>query len=79
MAHMEKRASPMREFQLGIIGGAIYGSTHTLAGHSLDNLKVLDSLMSPTHNLKIPHRLKRSCALFHTLNAFLLFIGSASA
>jgi hypothetical protein len=29
----------VREFQLGVIGGAIYGASHTLSGHSLDNLK----------------------------------------
>jgi len=39
MAHTEKRASAWREFQLGLIGGAVYGTAHTFSGHSLDNLK----------------------------------------
>jgi hypothetical protein len=60
MAHMEKRASPMREFQLGVIGGALYGSTHTLAGHSLDNLKVLGAVVITLpqkilHATRTPH------------------------
>mmetsp|Transcript_77149 Transcript_77149/g.154673 ORF Transcript_77149/g.154673 Transcript_77149/m.154673 type:complete len:282 (+) Transcript_77149:133-978(+) len=39
MAHMERRTDPAREFLLGIVGGAIYGGSHTLSGHPLDNLK----------------------------------------
>lgn len=39
MAHMEKRTDPFREFQLSIIGGALYGASHTISGHPLDNLK----------------------------------------
>jgi hypothetical protein len=39
MSHMEKRTDPWREFLLGVVGGAIYGASHTLSGHPLDNLK----------------------------------------
>lgn len=28
-----------REFQLGVFGGALYGASHTISGHSLDNIK----------------------------------------
>lgn len=28
-----------REFQLGVLGGALYGASHTISGHSLDNIK----------------------------------------
>jgi hypothetical protein len=50
----------MREFQLGVIGGALYGSTHTLAGHSLDNLKVLGAVVITLpqkilHATRTPH------------------------
>jgi len=41
MAHSEKRADPVREFQLAVVGGSIYGASHTLSGHSLDNIKVI--------------------------------------
>ena len=39
MAHNERRASPAREGAIGIVTGAIYGITHTLSGHPLDNIK----------------------------------------
>ncbi|KAJ1459704.1 mitochondrial carrier domain-containing protein [Pelagophyceae sp. CCMP2097] len=39
MAHTERRASPMREGQLAVVGGAIYGASHTISGHPLDNVK----------------------------------------
>lgn len=39
MAHNERRASPAREGAIGIFTGALYGVTHTLSGHPLDNVK----------------------------------------
>mmetsp|Transcript_2400 Transcript_2400/g.6989 ORF Transcript_2400/g.6989 Transcript_2400/m.6989 type:complete len:197 (+) Transcript_2400:121-711(+) len=51
MAHTEARASPWREFQLGVLGGCIYGATHTLSGHPLDNLKARLQLDKSYYNL----------------------------
>ena len=39
MAHNERRASPAREGAIGLVTGAVYGITHTLSGHPLDNIK----------------------------------------
>lgn len=39
MAHSEKRASVLREFQLAVFTGGIYGATHTISGHPLDTIK----------------------------------------
>ena len=39
MAHNERRASSAREGAIGIFTGALYGVTHTLSGHPLDNAK----------------------------------------
>ena len=39
MTHVEKRASPAREFQIAVIAGGVYGAAHTVSGHPLDNVK----------------------------------------
>jgi len=39
MAHNEKRATPEREFLIATFTGALYGASHTISGHPLDNLK----------------------------------------
>lgn len=39
MAHTQARASWIREGQIAIVGGAIYGFSHTVSGHPLDNIK----------------------------------------
>eukprot|EP01035_Chromulina_nebulosa_P018600 gene18600-24328_t len=39
MAHSESRSSSIREAQLALLTGSIYGGTHTLTGHPLDTIK----------------------------------------
>ena len=39
MTHVEKRATPLREFQIAVVAGGFYGATHTVSGHPLDNVK----------------------------------------
>jgi len=39
MAHSQARSSAWREGQLAVVGGALYGCTHTISGHPLDNVK----------------------------------------
>ena len=39
MTHVEKRASPAREFQIAVVAGGMYGAAHTVSGHPLDNVK----------------------------------------
>ena len=53
MAHFEKRASPAREFMLGVVGGTIYGGAHTISGHPLDNLKARLQLDPAYRDLKV--------------------------
>lgn len=39
MTHNEKRANPLREAQLALFTGGIFGAVHTVSGHPLDTLK----------------------------------------
>ncbi len=39
MAHSEARSNPLREAQLALFTGGIYGATHTISGHPLDTIK----------------------------------------
>lgn len=39
MAHTQKRTSWIREGQIAIVGGGLYGFSHTVSGHPLDNIK----------------------------------------
>ena len=39
MAHTEARGSWIREGQIAVVGGALYGFSHTVSGHPLDNIK----------------------------------------
>jgi hypothetical protein len=39
MTHNEKRSSSMREGQIALFTGAVYGAMHTLSGHPLDTIK----------------------------------------
>ena len=39
MAHTERRGSALREGQIAVFTGALFGATHTISGHSLDNWK----------------------------------------
>jgi len=51
MAHSEKRSSPLREFQIAVFTGALYGAAHTVSGHPLDNLKTAMQLDVSYRNL----------------------------
>jgi solute carrier family 25 carnitine/acylcarnitine transporter 20/29 len=51
MTHSEQRSTPFREFLLASFGGALYGASHTLSGHPLDNLKTAMSLDPAYRNL----------------------------
>lgn len=44
MSHNEKRTTPEREFVIAMFTGAVYGATHTISGHPLDNLKTVMQL-----------------------------------
>uniref|UniRef100_A0A7S4IZX9 Mitochondrial carrier protein n=1 Tax=Odontella aurita TaxID=265563 RepID=A0A7S4IZX9_9STRA len=44
MAHTERRSTPQREFLIATFTGAVYGSSHTLSGHPLDNIKAVMQL-----------------------------------
>ena len=39
MTHNEQRSTPLREGQIAVVTGALYGVVHTLSGHPLDNVK----------------------------------------
>ena len=39
MTHNEKRYSTLREGQIALFTGCIYGSVHTITGHPLDTIK----------------------------------------
>ena len=39
MTHNEKRHSTLREGQIALFTGCIYGSVHTITGHPLDTIK----------------------------------------
>ena len=39
MTHNEKRYSAVREGQIALFTGSIYGAVHTLTGHPLDTIK----------------------------------------
>lgn len=39
MTHNEKRTSTLREGQLALFTGALYGAVHTITGHPLDTIK----------------------------------------
>jgi hypothetical protein len=39
MTHNEKRYSTVREGQIALFTGAIYGAVHTVTGHPLDTIK----------------------------------------
>eukprot|EP01038_Epipyxis_sp_PR26KG_P008439 gene8439-11416_t len=39
MTHNEQRGSALREAQLALFTGSIYGATHTIIGHPLDTVK----------------------------------------
>ena len=39
MPHNEKRSNPLREAQLALFTGGIFGAVHTVSGHPLDTIK----------------------------------------
>ena len=39
MTHNEKRSNPLREAQLALFTGGIFGAVHTVSGHPLDTIK----------------------------------------
>lgn len=39
MTHNEKRQSSVREAQIALFTGSIYGAIHTVTGHPLDTIK----------------------------------------
>jgi solute carrier family 25 carnitine/acylcarnitine transporter 20/29 len=39
MTHSEKRSNPIREAQLALFTGGIFGAVHTISGHPLDTIK----------------------------------------
>jgi solute carrier family 25 (mitochondrial carnitine/acylcarnitine transporter), member 20/29 len=51
MTHNEKRSSTMREGQLALLTGSIYGAVHTITGHPLDTIKSKMQLQAKYSNL----------------------------
>mmetsp|Transcript_16982 Transcript_16982/g.22005 ORF Transcript_16982/g.22005 Transcript_16982/m.22005 type:complete len:291 (+) Transcript_16982:74-946(+) len=41
MAHVEERSHWVREGQIALAGGMLYGISHTISGHPLDNIKAM--------------------------------------
>jgi hypothetical protein len=39
MTHNEKRSSSLREGQIALFTGGVYGAMHTISGHPLDTIK----------------------------------------
>jgi hypothetical protein len=39
MTHNERRSNPLREAQLALFTGGIFGAVHTVTGHPLDTIK----------------------------------------
>ena len=39
MTHNEKRSSSLREGQIALFTGSVYGAMHTISGHPLDTIK----------------------------------------
>lgn len=51
MSHAEPRSTPLREGQIAIATGALYGVVHTLSGHPLDNVKAALQMDKSMHGL----------------------------
>lgn len=57
MAHNEARGSALREGQIAVFTGALFGATHTISGHAFDNWKAacqLDSRFSAARYARNP-------------------------
>ncbi|KAJ8607075.1 hypothetical protein CTAYLR_009902 [Chrysophaeum taylorii] len=66
MAHTQKRASWIREGQIAVVGGALYGLSHTVSGHPLDNIKAamqLDARYRGLSTFAVASRMWREAGL----------------
>ena len=54
MAHTQERSSWVREGQIAVVGGALYGFSHTVSGHPLDNIKARMQLDPTMRSLSGP-------------------------
>lgn len=60
MAHSEKRSnSAIREAQLALFTGSIYGGTHTFTGHPLDTVKSKMQIESSYQNLNARQTIRK--------------------
>lgn len=69
MAHTQKRSSALREGQIALLGGALYGFSHTVSGHPLDNVKAAMQL-SPGSRGKSALEVARGMYARHGARAF---------
>ena len=62
MAHTQPRSTAWREGQLAAVGGALYGCTHTISGHPLDNVRSPPSA-ERCHTLFVARQVKAAMQL----------------
>jgi hypothetical protein len=56
MTHNEKRSSSLREGQIALFTGGVYGAMHTISGHPLDTIKTkmqLESKYSKMNSIQV--------------------------